>query len=162
MVKVKKILVTTDLSEESRSAMEYAVWLSEQENAHIILLYCVDNLPTVAYHTVDLTFDKFRDEIMKQEKKRLKDFAAISEKNYGVKVSPALIEGNASHEIVEYAQLNDIDIIVMNTHGRTGIQHTVLGSVAERVVRKSPCPVLTIRSSSLQVLEQKAGKKIKK
>ncbi len=146
MVTIKKILVTTDLSEESRTALEYAVWLSTKEKAQLILLYCVDNLPSVAYHTVDLTFDKFRDEIMKQEQKRLLEFAEVSENLFKTKVSVELVEGNASHEIVGFAVKNSVDLIVMNTHGRTGIQHAVLGSVAEKVVRKAPCPVLTIRS----------------
>ncbi len=148
MITIKKILVTTDLSEESRSAMEFAVWLASKEKASITLLYCVDNLPTVAYHTVDLSFDKFREEIMFQEQKRLKTFTTATEKLFKTKVHTQLVEGNASQEIVHFAGKNGFDLIVMNTHGRTGIQHTILGSVAEKVVRKAPCPVLTIRSTT--------------
>lgn len=147
MKKISTILVTTDLSEESRSAMEYAVWLAHKEHASITLLYCVDNLHTVAYHTVDLTFDKFREEIMRQEKEALADFADVSEKKFKVKVNAELAEGNPPQEIIAFAEKHAADMIVMNTHGRTGIHHAVLGSVAEKVIRKAPCPVLTIRST---------------
>jgi nucleotide-binding universal stress UspA family protein len=147
LVKVKKILVTTDLSEESRSAMEFAVWLSLKESARITLLYCVDNLPTVAYHTVDLTFDKFREEIMLREQKQLNKFSENSEKTFKTSIRTEMIEGNAPDEIVDFASKNNFDLIVMNTHGRTGIQHAMVGSVAEKVVRKAHCPVLTIRST---------------
>ena len=148
MKKISTILVTTDLSEESRSAMEYAVWLAHKEHAAITLLYCVDNLPTVAYHTVDLTFDKFREEIMKREEQALAKFVEVSEKKFAMKVNAELTEGNPSQEIIAFAEKQSVDMIVMNTHGRTGIHHAVLGSVAEKVIRKAPCPVLTIRSTA--------------
>ncbi|MFZ4619874.1 MAG: universal stress protein [Bacteroidota bacterium] len=146
MITVKKILVTTDTSVESYSAMEYAAWLAEKEKASVTLLYSVDNLPSVAYHTVDLTFDKFRDEVLQVEKKRLEEFAERFQKNFTVKLNVVLTEGHAAQVIVQYAKDHNSDIIVMSTHGRTGIQHVVLGSVAERVVRTAHCPVLTVKS----------------
>lgn len=146
MIKMKNILVTTDLSVASYSAMEYAAWLAEKEKGSVTLLYCVDNLPQVAYHTVDLTFDKFREEVLLFEKKRLEEFAARFQKNFKDALRLVMTEGYAPHEIVKFANEQDHDIIVMSTHGRTGIQHVVLGSVAERVVRTSACPVLTVKS----------------
>jgi nucleotide-binding universal stress UspA family protein len=82
MIKMKNIVVTTDLSVASYSAMDYAAWLAEKEKGTVTLLYCVDNLPQVAYHTVDLTFDKFREEVLLFEKKRLEEFAARFQKNF--------------------------------------------------------------------------------
>lgn len=147
MITVKKILVTTDLSDESRSAFEYARWLAIKDKAQITLLYCVDNLPSVAYHTVDLTFDKFRDELLKQEQLRLDTYAESLRKSYKTAFNVVLVDGNASQMITDYARKKKIDLIVMNTHGRTGISHAMLGSIAEKVVRLAPCPVLTIRST---------------
>lgn len=146
MVQMKKILVTTDLSEESRSAMEYAVWLASKEHSTIVLLYCLDSIPSVAYHTVDLTFDKFRAEIVKQEKNHLREFADSLKNSLHVKFESVMVEGNAFQMIIEYAKKHHFDQIIMNTHGRTGLEHAVLGSIAEKVVRNAPCPVTTIRS----------------
>lgn len=146
MIRIKNILVTTDTSVASYSAMEYAAWLAQKENAAVTLLYSVDNLPAVAYHTVDLTIDKFREEVLVFEKRRLEVFAARFRKNFESEMNIVLTEGNAAQEIVKYAKENKMDIVIMSTHGRTGIQHVVLGSVAERVVRTSPCPVLTVKS----------------
>lgn len=146
MITIKKILVTTDISAASYSAMEYAAWLSEKEHAAVTLLYSVDNLPSVAYHTVDLTFDKFRDEVLLFEKKRLDGFSDRFQKHFKNTLNVVLTEGNAAQQIVKYANDHKTDIIVMSTHGRTGIQHVVLGSVAERVVRTAHCPVLTVKS----------------
>lgn len=161
MVAVKNILVTTDLSAASHSAMEYAAWLAKKEKANIILFYSVDNLPTVAYHTVDLTFDKFREEILTYERKKLKEFANSFKSTFTGKFQTVITEGNAAQSIVQYAKENDVDMIVMSTHGRTGIQHMLLGSVAERVVRTSPCPVLTVKSTE-SVESGETKKKAKK
>ncbi|MDP1676951.1 MAG: universal stress protein [Bacteroidota bacterium] len=146
MIEVKKILVTTDLSTASHSAIEYAAWLSRKENASVTLFYSVDNLPTVAYHTVDLTFDKFRNEILQHEVQRLQDYAQKIECSFPKKLNVIMTVGNAAQMIVQQAKEEKFDIIVMNTHGRTGIQHILLGSVAERVVRTAECPVLTVKS----------------
>lgn len=159
---VKNILVTTDLSDESRSAMEYAVWIASKEKASITLLYCVDNLPTVAYHTVDLTFDKFRQELLKQEQQRLDRHFESLPKEFKRNVQVILVEGNAAQMIIQYAEKNSIDMIIMNTHGRTGIKHAVLGSIAEKVVRHAPCPVLTIRSTISGKAQPKVKAKSKK
>lgn len=147
-MKLRKVLVTTDLSDESRSAVEYAAWLADGHGAEVVLLYCVDNIPSVAYHTVDLTFDRFREELVRQERRRLDAFAASFGKRLPVPLSVVMTEGNAAAAILRYAEKHRIDQIVMNTHGRTGIQHAVLGSIAEKVVRHAPCPVTTIRSAS--------------
>jgi len=162
MIHIKKILVTTDLSDESRTAMEYAAWLASIEHSSVTLLYCVDNIPSVAYHTVDLTFDKFHAELLKQEQHRLNAFADSLHKDVKLKFDVVMVEGNASRMIIRYAEKHKFDFIVMNTHGRTGIQHAVLGSISEKIVRQAPCPVITIRSTtkkknSHKVSHKKAG-----
>jgi nucleotide-binding universal stress UspA family protein len=152
-------MVTTDLSEASHSAMEYASWLAKKEKANIVMFYSVDNLPTVAYHTVDLTFDKFREEILQYERKRLKDFAAAWKGMFTGNFKSVITEGNAAQAIVQYAHRHAVDMIVMSTHGRTGIQHVLLGSVAERVVRTAHCPVLTVKSNEVQGSQKKKRSK---
>ena len=159
MITIKKILVTTDLSSASHSAIEYAAWLAEKENASVTLFYSVDNLPTVAYHTVDLTFDKFKDEIFRFEEGRFQEYAKKIKDSFSKKLNVVITEGNAAQAIVQYAKEEKVDIIVMNTHGRTGIQHILLGSVAERVVRTAACPVLTVKSVfNIQTVNKKSPK----
>jgi len=162
MVSVKNILVTTDLSVASYSAMEYASWMAKKEKANIVVFYSVDNLPTVAYHTVDLTFDKFREEILKYEKNRLKEFSESFKDAFPGKFQTVITEGNAAQAIVQYANDHHVDMIVMSTHGRTGIQHVLLGSVAERVVRTAHCPVLTVKSIQGLTMNGKVKKAKKK
>lgn len=161
MVAVKNIMVTTDLSAASYSAMEYASWLAKKEKAGVIVFYSVDNLPAVAYHTVDLTFDKFREEILSYERTRLKDLAESYKSYFPGKFQTVITEGNAAQSIVQYANEHHIDMIVMSTHGRTGLQHVLLGSVAERVVRTASCPVLTVKSTEVTELPKKRKTKKK-
>ncbi|MBW7889247.1 MAG: universal stress protein [Bacteroidetes bacterium] len=159
MIKMKKILVTTDLSDASLSAMDYALWLAKTDRAEIYLLYCVDTIPIVAYHTVDLTVDQFRNHILEDEKNNLNRLAEKIQKQSKKKITTVLLEGNAAHSIVYFAKDNDIDIIVMSTHGRTGLQHVLIGSVTEKVVRTAACPVLTVKSTSFQKLKRPVKKK---
>ncbi len=160
MIRIKNILVTTDLSPASYSALEYASWLEKKEKASVTLLYCVDNLPTVAYHTVDLTFDKFREEILTTERERMTVFSDPLKKMFSKTFKVVVMEGNAAQTIVEYARSNGTDIIVMSTHGRTGLEHVLLGSVSERVVRTAQCPVLTVKSKQSQkVIKRRSSRK---
>ncbi len=160
MIAIKHILVTTDLSSASNSAMEYAAWLATSEKAKVTLFYSVDNLPSVAYHTVDLTFDKFREEVIKHEKKKLQEFAERFRTLFPKPITVVITEGNAPQAIVQYAAEHAIDIIIMNTHGRTGLQHVLLGSVAERVVRTAGCPVLTIKPAPAEERPAKKERRI--
>lgn len=155
MISVRHILVTTDLSAVSSSAMEYAAWLSQKEKSVVSVLYCVENLPAAPVYTVDLTVDAFRNEVLAAEKKRLSAYVRKYSRSFRVQPEEVLIVGTAASAIVDYAQQNGVDLIVMNTHGRTGIRHMVLGSVAEKVVQTSSCPVLTISSRT----KRKAAKK---
>jgi len=158
MVPIKHILVTTDLSHKSRSAAEYAEWIAAKEKISITLLYCVDTPPLLPYYNANVTFNAFREELLKQERRRLDKYVEKLPPSFRKKAKVVMVEGNASRMIIDFAAKNKVDMIVMNTHGRTGIQHAVLGSIAEKVVRCAPCPVLTIRSD----VGRKYSKKVKK
>jgi nucleotide-binding universal stress UspA family protein len=89
---------------------------------------------------------QLRDEIEKESRQRLEGLLTGSDRKT-FRAEVALLAGNPFLEIIRYAKANDIDLIVMGTHGRGPIAHMLLGSVAEKVVRKSPCPVLTVREA---------------
>lgn len=142
-VSLERILVPIDFSDCSLDALEYAVQVAQRSGASIRLLHVLE---PVSY---GLDFSLLH--VAKQEKMRevirgrLSDLAkALSEAR--VKTDVELYGGLPSDSILDRAKTMAADLIVMGTHGRRGLSHTISGSVAETVVRKSSCPVLTVRS----------------
>ena len=141
----KRILVPLDFSEPSRRALEYAVVLAKPFAASLDLLHVVPD-PFIAHPGAgDAPLPRpLLDQLQQDAHRRLDEALPPDDRNaFGahsvVRVGDPLIE------IAEYARLEEVDLIVMGTHGRTGIPHLLFGSVAERVVRTAPCPVLIVR-----------------
>ena len=99
-----------------------------------------------------------REEIEKESRQRLGAMLTDGERER-LRAETALLAGNPFLEIIRYAKAHDIDLIVMGTHGRGPIAHMLLGSVAEKVVRKSPCPVLTVRAGPARIRDAVGGRK---
>ena len=143
---VKKILCPTDFSENSEHAMKYALALATLSQAQLELLHVVE---PIAYPQSTELFEPMLDEVeltMKMEaayQKQLEDQVVALKDDYP-KITGKLVTGNTFLEIIQAAR-GDVDMIVMGTHGRTGLAHVLIGSVAERVVREAPCPVLTVK-----------------
>lgn len=144
---LNRILVPTDFSDNGENALKYAQNLAEKFGAEIHLLHVIANDTAVAMGSDG--FFAVSDEIMQDlhnaVANKLQETAASvagSVKN----VVQEIREGAPFSEIIQYAKAKDIDLIVMGTHGRTGISHLLIGSVAEKVVRKARCPVLTVPS----------------
>ena len=141
-MKLERILVPTDFSETAQHALGYARDLAQQFGAEVHLLYVMPD-PAAQGWAGEATGLVILD--------LLKTWEADSEKRLseirleGVVVERTTAVGHAFMEILRYAAGNGIDLIVMGTHGRGAVRHMLLGSVAERVVRKAPCPVLTVR-----------------
>ncbi len=148
MLTLKTILVPTDFSEASEAALEYAKGLAQAFGAAIHVVHVTEDLLAHAWsaEVYVASMPNLREEIDKEARDRLAAMVTDDERAR-FKVSTAVIAGNPFLEIVRYAKTNDIDLIVIGTHGRGPIAHMLLGSVAEKVVRKSPCPVLTVRSA---------------
>ena len=146
MIRLAKLLVPTDFSEDSEQAARYAVELAKRFQAEIHCIHVVDIpadlLSTSAYYMTGPS-DQFIDQIREESKKNLEAFAG---KNLeGAQVQTAFLEGSPFVEIIRYARDQQIDLVVIATHGRTGLKHVLFGSVAEKVVRKAPCPVLVVK-----------------
>jgi len=146
MIRLAKLLVPTDFSEDSEQAARYAVELAKRFQAEIHCIHVVD-IPADLLSTSDYYMTgpskQFIDQIREESKKNLEAFA---EKNLeGVGVRTAFLEGSPFVEIIRYAHNQEIDLVVIATHGRTGLRHVLFGSVAEKVVRKAPCPVLVVK-----------------
>ena len=143
MIVIKKILVPTDFSEPSDNALRYAKELATKFESKIILLHVMGHLIS-GYSEMGLNMVPLSDvekELTEQAKKHLDDVDIPDSQP----VQRELRHGSAFLEIIRCAKEHDVDLIVMGTHGRGVVAHVLLGSVAERVVRKAPCPVLTVR-----------------
>jgi universal stress protein A len=143
---IKRVLVATDFSDASSAALAYARAFAEHFSASIHLLHVLEDLASHAWTTevYVAALPGVHEEMERQARERLEQqLSADDRQRYGAVL--ALRGGSPFVEIVRYAREERIDLIVMGTHGRGAIAHMLLGSVAERVVRKAPCPVLTVR-----------------
>jgi nucleotide-binding universal stress UspA family protein len=145
MVYLKKILVTTDMSDYSLAAMGYASSFGLLYSSKLYLLYVAD-MPPVVPVIQGVDFDDSLNRRTTEEgiKKELEEFVS-KRMNPDIKVTPLVRTGVPAEEIRRFAEEEGIDLIVMATHGRTGLKHIVMGSVAEKVVRISSIPVLTVK-----------------
>jgi universal stress protein A len=145
--RIRKILVPLDFSPSSDHALAYARALAKDFGASLHLLHVIeDRLMTGPWpNEVYLgELPRLRKGLIDEAEQRLSAFAS-STATTGLEVTAEVLIGGPSQAIVERAAAPDVDLIVMGTHGRTGITHFLIGSVAERVVRHAPCPVLIAR-----------------
>jgi universal stress protein A len=143
MISVKNILVPTDFSEHSAKAVRYGAELAANFGADLHLLHAVETTPIMYGEGAAYLPPEATAEIEAAAVKQLDELKIESADNLQVKRKVA--QGHPFVEIVRYGKDNAIDLIVIGTHGRGAIAHMLLGSVAERVVRKAPCPVLVVR-----------------
>jgi len=142
---IKKVLVPIDFSDYSKSSLRYAVNFAKQFNAEIYLIYVVEpiiyppdfSMGQIAIPSVNAEWDE-------RAKVEL-DNLAKTEIPEGVNVKTILKSGKPFLEIIDTASEENIDLIIIATHGHSGVEHILFGSTAEKVVRKAPCPVLTLR-----------------
>ena len=148
MLTLKTVLVPTDFSDASESALRYGKAMAEAFGASLHVVHVMEDLLAHAWaaEVYVSSMPQLRDEIEKESRQRLGALLTDGERK-AFRAETALLAGNPFLEIIRYAKAHGIDLIVMGTHGRGPIAHMLLGSVAEKVVRKSPCPVLTVRDS---------------
>jgi universal stress protein A len=148
MPRLKKILVPVDYSDCSRVAMEYALFLAERFDAEIEVLH-VAEIPLGEEHTVvkpDTGEEQLLSElIMQQAVKAETEFLAPFVRDATIPIEKSLLKGRPGKVIVEAAADRGADLIVMGTHGRSGFDRLIMGSVTERVLRSAPCPVVVVR-----------------
>jgi universal stress protein A len=143
----KKIVLTTDLSENADAAVPYAVQFAKMSKGTI---YLVSILEDVVYYgrmaaTEGVIPVEWMEASRNDREMRLKLKAEDLAKKEGVNVIGVMRQGHAANEIIKFAHEEHADCVVISTHGNTGLSHFIFGSVAERVVRMCDCPVLTVR-----------------
>jgi nucleotide-binding universal stress UspA family protein len=147
MIGIKNILVATDFGEASDSALRYGRELAGCFGATLHVLNVVENfyVTTFGAETYAAIVPEMQRELETAAHKQI-DELLIDSDGSGPPTRPVVMtSGSPAYAIVDYARENGIDLIVMGTHGRGALAHLMMGSVAERVVRIAPCPVLTVR-----------------
>jgi nucleotide-binding universal stress UspA family protein len=147
-VEVKRILVPIDFSEYSKKALSYAKELAVIYGAHLQLLHVFEEPIYPKFYNAYSAFnyvsmDEVRPEVEKEMEQFLKETCGAD-----VAADINVINGRAARDIVKFAESNGTDLIVIATHGLTGIKHLLIGSVTEKVVRLAPCPVYTMKTFS--------------
>lgn len=152
MIRLSKILVPTDFSDNSRLALDYAAALGERFDSELHLLHVVQDVFSSVVPEPGLAFASAGDYVreLRESAEGALQKLVESKPLAGKKVVRHVSEGQPFVEIIRCARDKSIDLIVIATHGRSGVAHVLMGSVAERVVRKAGCPVLTVRSTGHQ------------
>ncbi len=139
---IGKILVPVDFSEHSQKALRYALAFAAQFDAEVTLVHIVEQMVYSGdWMYPPLAAPDFATEKREEVLARMRSLDAGS----GVKTKHVVRLGRAWQEVVEIAREQKADLIILATHGYTGIKHVLLGSVAEKIVRLAPCPVLSVR-----------------
>ncbi len=144
-IEIEKILCPVDFSDSSDHALRYARAFSEAYGSELHLLHVIEVPYLPSYSTYGVPEMYFPMEDIQKECNETLDklFEKYGGENYNIDGS--VIVGTAFLEIVKKAKEGEFDLIVLGTHGRGGLKHLLIGSVAEKVVRKAPCPVLTVK-----------------
>jgi nucleotide-binding universal stress UspA family protein len=159
MIALHRILIATDFSDYSNEALEYAVYLARGFGADLYLLHVFE--PPFFSHTG--VSPSVRPEVhqwikeMKEEESNKLNLLATEIRHQVAKVHGIFKEGTPFLEILKTAGEIPAHLIVLGTHGRTGLAHVLMGSVAERVVRKASCPVFTVKPKAFAVAKEKKG-----
>jgi nucleotide-binding universal stress UspA family protein len=150
MLPIRRILFPTDFSEHADHAWPYALHFAQEFGADVHLLHVVSPPPhmTEAY-TVNFDPEKFTETLTSDANTSL-DRLVQAAQDRNLTFHREVRVGVDFHEIIDYARTHQIDLVVMATHGRTGLAHALVGSVAEKVVRKAPCPVLTVKHPAMK------------
>ena len=134
-----RILFPTDGSEGSATAFEHALGLARVHDATVDVLYVADT----SQDSVTVLGGEMLDLLAEEGERIVGEFEAHA-RDAGVEVRTAVLQGDPHATIVDYAESHRVDVVVMPTHGRSGLSRYLIGSVTEKVVRTSPVPVLTV------------------
>jgi nucleotide-binding universal stress UspA family protein len=146
MIKIDKILFPTDFSEHSEHALSYALSFAKEYGAKVHVLHVIEDVQYLANaYMFDVPVMPSFADIEQSRLKEMQEFIERVITDPTIEIEKTIKRGRPFIEIIRTAREEDVDLIVIATHGRSGLEHVLFGSVAEKVVRKAPCPVLSIR-----------------
>jgi nucleotide-binding universal stress UspA family protein len=146
----QKIMVATDGSEAVKKAVDSAIEIAKLSEAKLYAVYVIALGGYSITPYVDAEWEKSMKEQLTTEGKEATTYVENAGRAANVKVESVILEGNPAGEIIDFAEKNDIDLIVMGTHGKSAIQRFLIGSVAENVVRHSKKTVLVVRGETAE------------
>ncbi len=154
MIQLKRLLLPTDFSESAHHAFAYALSFAREFKAQLYLLHVIEVLPSgYAGELFPAAMGRVVEEIQGYARTELARLAAEA-KERGAVAHERVAEGKAAAEIIRVAADEQIDLIVIGTHGRGALSHVLFGSTTERVVRKAPCPVLICRLAEHEFVKE--------
>jgi nucleotide-binding universal stress UspA family protein len=155
MIRLQRILVPTDFSDSARKALSYGVSFAKEYGAEVLLLHVVETLAVgYASDLFPVPMAEVFEEISGYARKELGGLAAEA-RGKGASVRELVVQGKPAAEILRVAKEENVDMIVLGTHGKGVLDQALFGSTTERVVRKAPCPVLTVRPVEHEFVEEK-------
>jgi nucleotide-binding universal stress UspA family protein len=157
MAEIKKILYATDFSENSKWALTYALSFAQKYDAKLYILHVIQqpSYPLGMYAEISFdAMDKFNRNISDVTAKEMKNLCEVDLKGFK-NYESMIINGTPFVEIIRTAKEKEVELIVVGTHGRTGLDYVLFGSTAEKVVRKASCPVLSVRLPGKEVKNHK-------
>lgn len=140
---IQKILIPTDGSDYSIKAAEYGIGIAKMLGAQIMVVYVIDDV--VLNQISKITERESTERELKNDGQRYINYILGLAEKAGVKASSLLAKGRPFEQIVHLAKGLNMDLVVMGTYGRRGAERILIGSVAERVIEYSPCPVLVVK-----------------
>ncbi|MCS7230363.1 MAG: universal stress protein [Candidatus Kryptonium sp.] len=144
MTEIKKILVPIDFSEHSLQALEYAKLFAEKFNSELILLNVIEPVVFIPDLTMgQINIPSIENELMQKSEEKINQLVNDLKNKYNVRGTVKL--GKPYVEIIELSKEEKVDLIIIGSHGHTSVEHLLFGSTAEKVIKKSTCPVLVIR-----------------
>jgi nucleotide-binding universal stress UspA family protein len=144
MPEIEKILFPCDLSGNSIKILPYALSVSEKYGSRIYLLHVVqDVVKWGTFYAPRFSWEQCQEEALKHAEKAMEEICEEQLKGY-LNFQRIIFLGDPVEQILKTTESEGIDLVIMGTHGRKGLEHTVIGSVAEKVVQRSPVPVLVI------------------
>ena len=146
MKDVKTILVPIDYSSQTEKVLDAAISMAKKFDAEVHLLYVAESFGEYATFAIPhISTDVLAADLLKQARIKMDHFIEHHRGKCKKCVGEVLQSDDVAHEIVEYTKKNKVDMIIMGTHGYKGLEKTLMGSVAEKVLRTSTCPVTVIR-----------------
>lgn len=146
MIKIEKVLFPTDFSEHSKHAFSYALSFAKEYGATLYMLHVVEDIQYLANaYMFDVPMMPSFADMEQNRLKEMQEFIEREVADSSITIEKIIRHGRPFIEILHVAREENVDLVVIATHGRGGLEHALFGSVAEKVVRKAPCPVLSIR-----------------
>lgn len=154
-ISLQHILIPIDFSENSKKALRYAIPLAEQFGASITLINIIE--PTVFpsdFGFGQMSFPDVEQELVTKSRQELE--AIVDGVSTKAKITTVVKTGIPFVEVTNFADDEQFDLIIVATHGRTGVEHILFGSTAEKIIRKAPCPALVVRAEERDFIDERA------